>query len=237
MGSPMLALENIHAGYGRFEVLHGVDLRVPPGKTVALLGANGAGKTTLLKAAAGLVPTTAGQITLDGVRVERIPPQKRARRGLMLIPEGRGIFRDLTVRENLAMFAGRRSVSEAIERAVAAFPVLDGRLGQRAGSLSGGQQQMVAVSRALIADARVILADELSVGLAPVVVDEIFEAVNVLRAEGRSLVIVEQYVDRVLDVADYVYVLHKGRVALVGEPEQCRRDAVFDQYIGAATHS
>jgi branched-chain amino acid transport system ATP-binding protein len=237
MGSPMLTLENVHAGYGRFEVLHGVDLRVPPGKTVALLGANGAGKTTLLKVAAGLVPTTAGHVTLDGVRVERIPPQKRARQGLMLIPEGRGIFRDLTVRENLAMYAGRRSVSDAIERAVGAFPVLEGRLGQRAGSLSGGQQQMLAVTRALIGDARVILADELSVGLAPVVVDEIFEAVNVLRAEGRSLVIVEQYVDRVLDVADYVYVLHKGRVALVGEPEQCRRDAVFDQYIGAAAHT
>ena len=233
----MLVLENVHAGYGRFEVLHGVDLRVPPGKTVALLGANGAGKTTLLKVAAGLVPTTAGHIVLDGVRVERVASQKRARQGLMLIPEGRAIFRDLTVRENLAMYAGRRSVSAAIERAVAAFPVLEKRLGQRAGSMSGGQQQMLAVTRALIIDAKVILADELSVGLAPVVVDEIFEAVAVLRAEGRSLVIVEQYVDRVLDVADYVYVLHKGRVALVGEPEQCRRDAVFDQYIGAEAHS
>ena len=115
--------------------------------------------------------------------------------------------------------------------------MLEKRLGQRAGSMSGGQQQMLAVTRALIIDAKVILADELSVGLAPVVVDEIFEAVAVLRAEGRSLVIVEQYVDRVLDVADYVYVLHKGRVALVGEPEQCRRDAVFDQYIGAEAHS
>src|SRR5439155_10859597 len=160
-------------GYGQFEVLHGVDLRVPAGRTVALLGANGAGKTTLLKVAAGLVATTAGTIRLDGVPVERLAAQKRARRGLMLIPEGRGIFRDLTVRENLAMFCsgghsrnpghGNRHVGAAVDRAVAAFPVLKDRLGQRAGNLSGGQQQMLAVTRALINDARVILADELSV--------------------------------------------------------------------------
>jgi len=233
----MLVLDNVHAGYGRFEVLHGINLRVPAGRTVALLGANGAGKTTLLKAAAGLVPVTSGTIRLDGDPVERLAAQKRARRGLMLIPEGRAIFRDLTVRENLAMYAGNRNVGAAVDRAVAAFPILKDRLAQRAGSMSGGQQQMLAVTRALINDARVILADELSVGLAPVVVDEIFEAVDVLRREGRSLVIVEQYVDRVLAVADYVYVLHKGRVALVGEPEQCLRDSVFDQYIGAGAHS
>jgi branched-chain amino acid transport system ATP-binding protein len=183
------------------------------------------------------VPTTAGSIRLDGDPIERVAPQKRARMGLMLIPEGRGIFRDLTVRENLAMYAGNRAVSAAVDRAVSAFPVLGKRLTQRAGTLSGGQQQMLAVTRALINDARVILADELSVGLAPVVIDEIFEAVNVLRQEGRSLVIVEQYVDRVLAVADYVYVLHKGRVALVGEPEQCLRDSLFDEYIGTGAHS
>jgi branched-chain amino acid transport system ATP-binding protein len=230
---PALQYRNITAGYGRTTVLRNVDLVAPAGKVVALLGPNGAGKSTLLKVAAGLLAPAGGTVRVHGDDVTALPEAKRAERGLCLIPEGRGIFRQLTVRENLAMFARGKKVAEAVDRAAATFPILGERLGQEAGTLSGGQQQMLAVSRALVNQADVILADELSVGLAPVIVDEIFEAVDGFRREGRSLVVVEQYVGRVLGLADYVYILNKGRIAFVGEPEQCRDDAVFERYVGA----
>ena len=233
----MLEFRGVSAGYGSVPVLRGVDLRVPSGATVALLGANGAGKTTLLRTAAGVIRPTGGEVFFDGRRVEHEAYHLRARRGLCLLPEGRGIFRDLTVRDNLTMFGAGLKTSEVVEIAVDAFPILADKLNVPAGSLSGGQQQMVSVVRALLPGTTVVLADELSVGLAPVVVDEIFDVVLRLKASGRSLLIVEQYVDRVLEVADYVYILHKGRVAFVGEPEQCRHTEIFDQYIGAAAHS
>jgi branched-chain amino acid transport system ATP-binding protein len=232
----MKALEfaGVSAGYGRATVLRGVSLCVPQGKTVALLGANGAGKTTLLRTAAGLLRPTGGEIRLAGERVEHLPDHARSKLGLCLVPEGHAIFRSLTVRENLAMYAGGNNVAAAVDRAATAFPVLGRRLTQAAGTLSGGEQQMLALSRALIADARVILADELSLGLAPVIVDEIFRVVDGLRQEGRSLLIVEQFVSRVLDIADYVYILHKGSVAFVGEPDQCRHDErLFAKYVGS----
>ncbi len=229
----MLRLTGVRAGYRRTEVLHGVDLLVPPGAAVALLGANGAGKSTLLRVAAGLLPATGGSVWFGEERIDRLSTHERTRRGLCLIPEGRAIFRQLTVRQNLAMQVGGKGVDAAVDRAVAAFPMLGERLGQVAGTLSGGQQQMLAVARALVTDPAVVLADELSVGLAPVVVDEIFEAVAALRAAGRSLLIVEQYVDRALAVADYVYILHKGRIAFVGEPAQCRAEDVYQQYLGS----
>jgi len=228
-----LELRRIEAGYGKTTVLRGVDLVVPAGKTVALLGANGAGKTTLLRTVAGLVRPSAGTIELHGERIEQAPEHVRTRRGLCLVPEGHAIFRQLTVKENLAMYAGGKRVSEAIDRAVAAFPILEERLSQEAGTMSGGQQQMLALARALVVDAQVILADELSMGLAPVVVDEIFEVVEQFRTQGRSMLIVEQFVSRALQVADYVYILHKGRVAFVGEPEQCQDQHVFEQYMGS----
>jgi branched-chain amino acid transport system ATP-binding protein len=229
----MLQLEGVQAGYGRTQVLHGVDLVVPEGSAVGLLGANGAGKTTLLRVAAGLMAPTAGAVQFDGAAVGGLSAHERARRGLCLIPEGRAIFRQLSVRENLAMQVSGRKVGEAVDRAAAAFPILRDRLDQQAGTLSGGQQQMLAVARALVTNPRIVLADELSVGLAPVVIDEIFEAVQALRDTGVSLLIVEQYVDRVLAVADYVYVLHKGRVAFVGEPAQCRSVDIFSRYLGS----
>jgi branched-chain amino acid transport system ATP-binding protein len=229
-----LDVSGLRAGYGRTEVLHGVDLRVPAGKAVALLGANGAGKSTLLKAIAGLVPARTGSIRLLGEPVERRPANFRARKGVCLIPEGRGIFRRLTVRENLAMQAGKGDVGAAIDRAAELFPVLGERLSQVAGTLSGGQQQMLALARALVTEPQLVMADELSVGLAPVVVDEILDAVSLLRAEGRSLRIVEQYVERAVELADYVYILHKGRIVFVGEPAQCASGVVFEQYLGGA---
>ena len=227
-----LRLSGLRAGYGSTPVLHAIDLVVPPGRAVALLGANGAGKTTLLRTAMGLVRPWGGTVTLDGEPVTDLSVHDRVRRGMCLIPEGRGIFRQLTVRQNLAMQVDGRGVDRAIDVATAAFPMLADRLDQLAGTLSGGQQQMVAVARALVTEAKLVLADELSVGLAPIVVDEIFSAIDVLRRQGRSLLIVEQYVDRALAVADYVYILHKGRVAFVGEPAQCTSHEVFARYMG-----
>ena len=226
-----LRLEQVSAGYGRVEVLRGVDLVVPQGSVVALLGANGAGKSTALKVAAGLLPARSGRVLLDGADVTKVPVHARATRGLCLIPEGRAIFRHLTVRENLEMQVGRRALNGTVERAVGTFPRLGQRMGQVSGTLSGGEQQMLAVARALVTDPALVMADELSVGLAPVVVDEILSAVESLRSHGVSLLIVEQYVERVLDIADYVYILHKGSVAFVGEPSQCR-GSVFERYVG-----
>ena len=228
----MIALDvaGLRSGYGRAEVLHGVDLRVPAGKAVALLGSNGAGKTTLLRTLAGLNAARGASIRLHGEAIEDRPAHARARAGICLIPEGRGIFRRLSVRENLAMHGGKKDL--VIDRAASLFPLLKDRLGQEAGTLSGGQQQMLALARALVKDPTVVLADELSVGLAPVVVDEILEALNVLRAEGKSLLVVEQYVERAVAMADYVYILNKGRVVFVGEPSQCASGAVFERYLG-----
>jgi branched-chain amino acid transport system ATP-binding protein len=230
----LLEVRGLRAGYGRNEVLHGVDLRVPPGAAVALLGSNGAGKTTLLKTIAGLLPAREGQVLLQGDPVEKRPANARARGGLCLIPEGRGIFRRLTVRENLTMQVGRRHLNGSLEKATARFPKLGQRMDQMAGTLSGGEQQMLALARALVTDPLVVLADELSVGLAPVVVDEIFEALAVLEAEGRSLLLVEQYVERAVGIADYVYILQRGEVVFVGEPSQCASGVVFARYLGAS---
>jgi branched-chain amino acid transport system ATP-binding protein len=229
-----LDIAGLRSGYGRTEVLHGVDLRVPAGKAVVLLGPNGAGKSTLLRTIAGLVPTRSGSIRLRDEPVERRPAHRRAQQGICLIPEGRGIFRRLSVKENLIMHAGRRSLNEAIDRSVARFPKLGERLSQQAGTLSGGEQQMLALARALIQDPTVILADELSVGLAPVIVDSIFDALGTVKEQGGSMLIVEQYVERALAIADYVYILHKGRIVFVGEPAQCLSSDVFDRYMGSA---
>lgn len=228
-----LQFQQISGGYGTTQVLHGVDLVVPARTTVALLGANGAGKTSLLKVAAGLIRPTGGRVTVDGRDITDQARHLRARNGLCLVPEGRGIFRQLSVRENLAMFAGGRRVGEAVDRAAAMFPILGDRLSQLAGTMSGGQQQMLALCRAVVTDARVILADELSMGLAPIVLDEIFAAVKALSDEGRSILLVEQYATRAVGVADYVYIMHKGRVVFVGEPEQCLDEHVFERYVGS----
>jgi branched-chain amino acid transport system ATP-binding protein len=228
-----LEVRGLRAGYGRTEVLRGVDLVVPEGATVVLLGPNGAGKTTLLKAIAGLVPATAGEVRWQG-SVLTDSPHRRARQGICLIPEGRGIFRHLTVRENLVVQADPGQGPAAIDRAVTLFPALSAKLDQAAGTLSGGQQQMVALARAFVVDAPLVLADELSMGLAPVVVDDIFAALEQLRGEGRSLLLVEQYVERAVAVADYVYILGKGTVQFAGEPEECTSGEVFARYLEGA---
>ena len=230
----LLTLSGVRAGYGTVEVLRGVDLTVPPGSIVALLGANGAGKTSLLRVASGLLRPTAGEVSLAGESVVGSGAHRRAAAGLCLIPEGRSIFTELTVEENLAMFAHGRGVESAVAQAVESFPPLGNRLRQKAGTMSGGEQQMLAVCRALVTAPTLVMADELSVGLAPVVIDRILDAVVGLRDRGISLLVVEQYVDRILDVADYVYVLHKGSIAFVGEPAQMKDDDLFHKYLGGA---
>lgn len=229
----MLELQNITAGYGRVPVLRDVSLCVPDGAAVALLGANGAGKSTLLRTAAGLLHPTNGHVLIEGTSANRLTPHARAMAGVCLIPEGRAIFRGLTVRENLQMFIGGRThLDQGIERAAALFPILGERLDQVAGTMSGGQQQMLALARALVTNPRIVMVDEVSLGLAPVAIDAIFDALAVLRSEGKSLLIVEQYAERALSVADYVYILARGRIALVTEPAALNDRQLRAHYLG-----
>lgn len=229
----MLELQEVTAGYGRVPVLRDVSLRVPSGSAVALLGANGAGKSTLLRTAAGLLQQTKGHIFIEGTVADQLTPHARAQAGVCLIPEGRAIFRGLTVRENLQMFIGGPThLDQGIERAAALFPILGERLSQAAGTLSGGQQQMLALARSLVTNPRLVMVDEVSLGLAPVAIDAIFDALATLRAEGKSLLIVEQYAERALALADYVYVLAKGRIVLVTEPAALDDRQLRAHYLG-----
>jgi branched-chain amino acid transport system ATP-binding protein len=217
-----LGLHGVRAGYGAVEVLHGIDLAVPAGAVTAVLGPNGAGKTTLLSVVAGLLPVTAGRITWSGRRVEQHPADRRARAGVVLVPERRGIFTSLSVRDNLEVFARRADP----EPAFAAFPVLRDRVAQAAGSLSGGEQQMLAMSRALLCRPRLLLLDEISSGLAPRVTHRLLDVVRDLAATGTTVVLVEQHLAHALRLADVVYVLSRGEVAFAGEPAELRGRAL-----------
>lgn len=227
-----LALEGIHAGYGAVPVLHDVSLTVPIGSTVALLGSNGAGKTTLLRVASGLIAPTSGTVRLKGENVAGWSPQRIARQGLCLVPEGRGVFPNLTVRENILLHSHRGQETESVERTIALFPALGNRLSQRAGTLSGGEQQMLALSRVYTSDASVVLLDEVSLGLAPAMVDKIFDVFVPLTSSGMSVLLVEQYVTRALEIADYVYLLSRGTVVFVGEPGELDDQSVLRSYLG-----
>jgi branched-chain amino acid transport system ATP-binding protein len=228
----MLELRNVVAGYGATRVLRGVDLTVPPGSVVALLGANGAGKTTLLRVAAGLLRPESGRLLVNGDDVTGLAPHRLVDRGVCHVPEGRGIFGSLTVRENLVVQSKRGEESASVEKAATAFPVLGKRLAQVAGTLSGGEQQMLALARAYVQRPTMVLLDEVSMGLAPLVVDEIFEFLRMLAAGGASLLLVEQYVTKALALADYVYLLHRGEVAFAGEPGELDGTDLFARYMG-----
>ena len=230
---PAIELDRVSVSYGGIPALHDVSLVVPEGAVVALLGPNGAGKTTTLRALSGLVRADRGRIVVHGVRVERRPPHAVARLGVVHVPEGRGVFPSLTVRENLEMtaFAVGDDV-DPVAGAAALFPVLGARLRQAAGTLSGGEQQMLALARALLSRPRVLMVDEISMGLAPLVVAELFDKLRAQAAAGTSLLLVEQYVDAALALADYVYVLDKGRVVDVGEPADVRRGGLVSAYLG-----
>ena len=219
MTTPLLSLRNIHAGYGIIDVVHGVDLEIAPGEVFALLGPNGAGKSTTLKVASGQIVPSAGSILLNGHEVTGTPSDKLARAGVCLIPEGRGIFPNLTVAENLRMasYAGV-SYRQVQDIAFDQFPRLRERRSQLAGTLSGGEQQMLAMSRALATNPAILLLDELSMGLAPLIVHELYERVAELARSGLSILIVEQFAQSVLGVADRAAIMLHGRIDRVGDP-------------------
>jgi branched-chain amino acid transport system ATP-binding protein len=228
----MLEIQSVTGGYGESTVLRDVSLTVPSQSVVALLGPNGAGKSTTLRMASGLLRPRSGKILLDGVDVTRMRSSHRVRKGLCHLPEGRGVFPSLSVRENLVLFSPKGHESEAFDEAVGAFPVLGARRKQAAGTLSGGEQQMLSLARAYVSHPRLVLVDEASLGLAPLVVDSIFEFLERMVAEGMALLIVEQYVSRALKLASTVYVLHKGQIAFEGPSADLDEDMIFTLYSG-----
>ena len=238
--SPLLSTRQLSVDYGKLRALRSVDFEIRAGEIVAVVGANGAGKTTLTQAISGLVPISEGKVLLDGKDITTSAAHQRARQGIALCHEGRRLFREQTVRENLelgAAYASRSSTpfEERLGRVYELFPVLKERAGSLAGRLSGGQQQMVAIGRALIAEPRLLLLDELSLGLAPVIVDQLFAAFPHILSWGISIVLIEQNVHRSLAVADRVYVLERGRVVFCGTPAEVRQHPALHQaYFGAA---
>jgi branched-chain amino acid transport system ATP-binding protein len=231
---PVLELRSVSAGYGASAVLQDVTLTVPRSSVVALLGPNGAGKTTTLRVAAGLLRPARGTVAIGGREAGRSAPFRRARQGVCLIPEGRGIFRSLTVRENLELLIPPWRKDGSIDPAVQAFPILGQRLSQVAGSMSGGQQQQLALARAFLCSPDVVLLDEVSMGLAPVIVDQIFESLRLLASTGVALVLVEQYVSRALEMADTAYLMARGSIAWSGQAASLDTDAITRAYLGHA---
>ncbi|MFD3926968.1 ABC transporter ATP-binding protein [Streptomyces sp. NPDC058614] len=233
--NPLLELHAVRAAHEGITVLHGVDLSVAAGQLVALLGPNGAGKTTTLRVAAGLHPAQSGQLRLGGREMTGADPRDLARAGVCLIPEGRGVFPNLSVRDNLLMmtFTGR-SREEIEETAFARFPALGNRAAQAAGTLSGGEQQMLALARGLATDPAVLLLDELSMGLAPLVVARLYEQVAEIARQGVAVLVVEQFASAVLGIADHAAVLVRGRIERQGRPDAGLRDELSALYLGSS---
>jgi branched-chain amino acid transport system ATP-binding protein len=217
---PLLQLRDTRISYGAIEAVKGISLELARGELVSLIGANGAGKTTTLNAIAGLLPVADGEILYDGTKINTLPAHKRLRQGLALVPEGRGIFTRLTVEENLRMGAYCRRDTDAIEadmeRVFSMLPRVRERLQQVAGTLSGGEQQMVAIGRALLSRPRLLLLDEPSMGLAPLVVEKIFEVIRSVAAEGVTILLVEQNANLALEFSQRAYVMESGRITLAG---------------------
>jgi branched-chain amino acid transport system ATP-binding protein len=229
----VLEVDGIHTYYGESHVLHGVSLRVGAGEAVALLGRNGAGKTTAIRSIVGFTPPRAGRVRFEGRAIERWPAYRIARGGLALVPQGRRIFAPLSVRENLLL--GARASGWTLERVFALFPRLRERQGQAGGTLSGGEQQMLAIGRALLTNGRLLLLDEPSEGLAPIVVREIGAILQRLKAERLSLLLVEQNYHLALRVADRVYVMNKGQIVYEGTPADLEAaEEVKRRYLGVA---
>ncbi|MBB1593791.1 ABC transporter ATP-binding protein [Achromobacter sp. UMC46] len=220
----MLEIKNLHAAYGRLAALKGVDIHVPAGSIVFVVGPNGAGKSTLLKSIAGVVKPAEGSIDFEGVRINGRPPERLCRDGLVLVPEGRHIFGTLTVEENLKLaMSARKNKAEAatdLAQALDAFPILRERYQGAAGYLSGGEQQQLAIARAMLLRPRLLMIDEPSLGLAPLVIDQVYDKLRMLNASGMTLLVVEQSTARVMDLATHVYVLRNGKVALDCEARQ-----------------
>ncbi|MBD2751072.1 ABC transporter ATP-binding protein [Microvirga sp. BT688] len=233
----LLELAGVSASYGRIQALSGVSLSVPEGSIVALLGSNGAGKTTTLNTISRLVPVQSGSIRFDGKAVESMASHKVVEGGVVQVPEGREVFRDMSVRENLEMGAYRRkdaaTVRADFDRVLDYFPKLRDRLQQRAGTLSGGEQQMLLIGRALMARPRLLLLDEPSLGLSPVLVQQIFGIIDRLNKDGLTILLVEQNAAVALSTSSYAYILENGEMALQGASDQLRRDdSVRRTYLG-----
>lgn len=235
MAKPLLRVRGVEARYGSFVALHNISLIVPEGSAVALLGPNGVGKSTLLRTISGMMSPTAGEITFDGERIDGLPDYAIARLGLAHIPEGRGIFPGLSVRDNLRMarLASPNGQRNGLRRCFELFPVLEQRLDQVAGTLSGGEQQMLSMARAVVTEPRLLMLDELSLGLAPRLVTELMNTVARIRERGTSILLVEQYVRHALRLADIIVILHKGKVLFIGEPGELEKEEQLVQaYLG-----
>ena len=229
----LLSVRELSAFYGDFQALFGVSLEVSAGDLVAVIGANGAGKTTLLRTLAGAVAGARGAVELDGRSVARLPAEALVGLGLVLVPEGRNIFPSLTVEENLRVGAYRgRPGPWTLERVQRLFPILAERRREPGTNLSGGEQQMLAIGRGLMANPRLLLVDEISLGLAPLMVKRLYEALGTIREEGTTLIVVEQDVSQVLAVAERVYCLRKGAVSLEGVPARLGRAQLAGAYFG-----
>jgi branched-chain amino acid transport system ATP-binding protein len=233
--SALLEVDQLACHYGDVQALFGVSLKVEEGETIAVIGANGAGKSTLLDSVAGLLEPSAGEVRFDGRSVNDEPANLRARHGISLVPEGRRIFPSLSVTENLLVGAyPKRSGPWTVERVFELFPFLAERAGSRGWMLSGGEQQALAIGRALMANPRLLLLDEVSLGLAPVAVKRLYEALPSIIAEGITLVLVEQDIGQALNVASRIYCLLEGRVSLEGRPQEFTRDRIVEAYFGVA---
>jgi len=233
----MLSLADISAGYGPFQVLFDISLEVPRGEAVGVIGPNGAGKTTLMRVISGLVPRYAGAMRLDGHSIGGLPAHRMVEQGIAHVPENRRLFPRLTVEDNLRIGAylprARRQCAERLDRVYKLFPRLKDRREQLAGTLSGGEQQMCAIGRALMSDPKLLLMDEPSAGLAPLVVAQVFDLVHRIRAEGLTVLIVEQNVQQVLDVVDRAYLLEVGRIKLAGTSSELKgNDFIRKSYMG-----
>jgi branched-chain amino acid transport system ATP-binding protein len=229
---PALELQGVSAAYGQTVVLRDIDLRIEAGTIAALLGPNGAGKTTLLRVASGLLAPSAGSVKIGGADATKLAAHRRARLGLCLIPEGRGVFPTLSVAENLRLQIPPWSEEKGFDRALDAFPALKDRLKAPAGRLSGGQQRMVALSRCFLAEPSVVLLDEISMGLAPLVVDEIYVALGRLVERGVTLLVVEQFVAKALSIAGTAHLISRGQISFSGPPSALDQEAVVQGYLG-----
>ena len=237
----MLSIKNLEAGYGKVQVLHGISMEVPKGKVVTLIGSNGAGKTTTMRAISGMIQPTAGEINLHGKRIDGLESYAIAKQGLAHSPEGRRVFATMTVTDNLTLGAFPRltgsrpkgDVAGDLEKAMDLFPRLKERRTQLAGTLSGGEQQMLAMARAVMLNPEIVLLDEPSMGLAPILVEEVFRIIGDLKARGVTMLLVEQFAAAALKVADYGYVLENGVISVHGEAAKLRDDpAVRAAYLG-----
>ncbi len=237
MSEPQLEVEGLQAGYGEVQVLWGISLRALPGKLTTIVGANGVGKTTTLRAIAGSIRPWGGRVVFQGEDITRLAPHQKAARGIVLVPEGRQLFNSMTVEENLQMGAytkrAARRYGQLLEHVYTLFPRLKERRHQRAGTFSGGEQQMLAIARGLMADPQLVIIDELSLGLAPLIVQELFAKLRALKEEGLTIMLVEQNVHLAFAVSDYAYVIAEGRVFTEGRPAELQsRPDIQRAYLG-----